>query len=730
MTLTARIVSAPQTVALPTVAPTVASLAGLRALAGGELVPSAVLTHVRQGGVFAWDANAGTDDGGTRANSGGLGSSSAGWKRVYSGNLLAEWFGATGDGTTDDTAALQLALDAAGAGLTASRKIELSAAGNYRITAGLVLEYTGAGVDTNVALVGGQSSRDIVGTNFTRITWDGNASTTAVTLKSRGCRVEGIAFLVAGGKTCRAAIDIDKGSGGACTHCRVDKCQIFSPTDSFVNGIVVGRSAVENNLEFNEFVDVVIDGCSNAGVSILSETGQSKSNYFHRVAFLNCIYGITTGGSAGSKASFHTQSCSWRDCDYAVYLGGVVDYIALRDSDVEACKRLLYRGASSDCWSVCVDGGRISLNDDVSSDGTHRTWIELHGPGPLIIRNVTLDYAGTTVDPALYKISLDAFNDGYIISEGNCYLSVNPWKDGGGGSSIYAVTQGDNYRTFSGSGPWTPSDWERRKTGIYHLTGAIADATQTLDNFAIVNADVAAAAAIAVAKLAVGAADDVLKSTGATNAFGKIVNANVDAAAAVAVTKLAAGAADTVLKGNGSANAFGKIVNAEVDAAAAIAGTKVSPDFGSQNLVTTGSATADIGNFTTSLIHSGSRVLTAVGTTSTVTTGTPATALSYDPPNNALVIVRLQAFGRADISNYIIAERYARFETYTSSNPTLIGTVQTVGTDDSAGAGTSTPWIITMDASGANIRVRVTGDAGHTIAWVGIATVTLERIDG
>lgn len=66
-----------------------------------------------------------------------------------------------------------------------------------------------------------------------------------------------------------------------------------------------------------------------------------------------------------------------------------------------------------------------------------------------------------------------------------------------------------------------------------------------------------------------------------------VVNADVDAAAAIAVTKLAAGAANTVLKG-GASNAFASIVNADIDAAAAIAGTKVSPDFGAQNIVTTG----------------------------------------------------------------------------------------------------------------------------------------------
>lgn len=48
----------------------------------------------------------------------------------------------------------------------------------------------------------------------------------------------------------------------------------------------------------------------------------------------------------------------------------------------------------------------------------------------------------------------------------------------------------------------------------------------------------------------------------------------------------------TVTSGGVAAIGTGVIVNADVNASAAIAGTKVSPDFGSQNVITTGSSTA------------------------------------------------------------------------------------------------------------------------------------------
>ena len=57
------------------------------------------------------------------------------------------------------------------------------------------------------------------------------------------------------------------------------------------------------------------------------------------------------------------------------------------------------------------------------------------------------------------------------------------------------------------------------------------------------------------------------------------------------------GSANTVLKTDGSGvMSFGTIVNASVDASAAIQGSKIDPDFGSQNIVTTG--TFAVGNQT------------------------------------------------------------------------------------------------------------------------------------
>lgn len=65
------------------------------------------------------------------------------------------------------------------------------------------------------------------------------------------------------------------------------------------------------------------------------------------------------------------------------------------------------------------------------------------------------------------------------------------------------------------------------------------------------------------------------------------------AADAVSMDKLGAGALPTDITVASANIVDGTIVDADVNASAAIAGTKVSPDFGSQNITTTGSLTAN-----------------------------------------------------------------------------------------------------------------------------------------
>jgi hypothetical protein len=114
----------------------------------------------------------------------------------------------------------------------------------------------------------------------------------------------------------------------------------------------------------------------------------------------------------------------------------------------------------------------------------------------------------------------------------------------GGTTSRATVSQ------LPSSGSTTPTGTGLRKV----VAGVEAAAAATL-----VNADVDAAAAIAVTKLAAGSANTVLCG-GASNSFRTIVNADVSASAAIAATKLAAAGSTTEVQVN-NAGAIGAATN-------------------------------------------------------------------------------------------------------------------------------------------------------------------------
>ena len=141
-----------------------------------------------------------------------------------------------------------------------------------------------------------------------------------------------------------------------------------------------------------------------------------------------------------------------------------------------------------------------------------------------------------------------------------------------------------------------------------------------------------------------GVTGDIAIASGGTASIsaGVIVNADVNSAAAIDFSKLASLTSANILLGNASnvatstavtgdvtisnagvtAIASGVIVNADVNASAAIAGTKISPDFGSQNIVTTGTDTAASFNPTSSTVPTNGVYLPAANTVGVATNGT------------------------------------------------------------------------------------------------------------
>lgn len=149
-------------------------------------------------GLFRWSTQVADDDGGTSFNQGGLGSSSAGWRRVGSDALSARWFGAVGDGVTDDHDALDLALGAA----NAAGKLLFIPPGNYLLNSQLDFGFMsnvhvrgepGSQITLNVADIG-IGGNGTNGCTLENLTLSGLSSrplafSSAARLTIKGCRI-------------------------------------------------------------------------------------------------------------------------------------------------------------------------------------------------------------------------------------------------------------------------------------------------------------------------------------------------------------------------------------------------------------------------------------------------------------------------------------------------------------------------------------------------------------
>lgn len=92
---------------------------------------TAIVKDLDRGGTFIWSAT-GTANGGTV-----FAGASGYWNRQYSGAVNVKWFGAVGDETTDDTVAIQSAVDYAKYGSGALGNTIYAPSGTYRITSSI-----------------------------------------------------------------------------------------------------------------------------------------------------------------------------------------------------------------------------------------------------------------------------------------------------------------------------------------------------------------------------------------------------------------------------------------------------------------------------------------------------------------------------------------------------------------------------------------------------------------
>jgi hypothetical protein len=128
------------------------------------------------GGVFYWDKSSSSgDDGGTIIVP--TGSTTGRWLRLYTGNISVRWFGAKGDGTSNDKPAIQAAIDSIAASGAQGGTVYFPP-GDYKITTGLtagstgkLYTFAGAGPSGYSALLSHGVSRIIVPVGVTGLTY-------------------------------------------------------------------------------------------------------------------------------------------------------------------------------------------------------------------------------------------------------------------------------------------------------------------------------------------------------------------------------------------------------------------------------------------------------------------------------------------------------------------------------------------------------------------------------
>jgi len=131
----------------PSTLNTVADLRASTVFNGAYIVLGYTTAGDGGGGLFRYDsASTAADNGGTVFKPNSIGSESPGrWLRVHTGHFNVKWFGATGNGTTNDSAAVQAAIDYVES-LTSDGVALVFPSGDYLVS--------GLTVDARVHLIG------------------------------------------------------------------------------------------------------------------------------------------------------------------------------------------------------------------------------------------------------------------------------------------------------------------------------------------------------------------------------------------------------------------------------------------------------------------------------------------------------------------------------------------------------------------------------------------------
>ncbi len=228
------------------------------------------------GGVFYWDADADTEDNGTTIRPNDVTAIQKGrWRRQFSGSIDVRWFGARGNGATNDRGAIQDAINAA---LVGCGRVYLPA-GTY---------YTDANTITTPTTANAKLRISGAGKALTRITRLSTSATTTLDIQLTGASSVEIEDLTIAGPSGLAPANLSIGINwstvlGDLTHrLRIARVEVTGKHDTAVENSGGGRvELVDCDLEATDAVvgmfcsSELTDG---GGASLYASGGTWKTN--------------------------------------------------------------------------------------------------------------------------------------------------------------------------------------------------------------------------------------------------------------------------------------------------------------------------------------------------------------------------------------------------------------------------------------------------------------------
>lgn len=254
-------------------------------------------------------------------------------------------FGAVGDGVTDDTLAIQAAINSFGGASTGTGATVYFPNGNYLITSSLFLNY-------NTSLLGEKYLTIITASgNFAAIRWN-----SAIPSYSRHISIDGFRFVGAGktsGFTNNTAIRLDHPWG-------MDGLNL---KNLWINGFAgygiqtdqQGSNLTTNCFQFSHWDTIFIKDC---GVGILMGEGFCGESVFSNITILSCnTYALefSIGPVAGNQGQ-HWDTLAIGLCPTAIYFGaGNVGNITFTNAHIEA-------STNYGVWFNSVSASGITFN--------------------------------------------------------------------------------------------------------------------------------------------------------------------------------------------------------------------------------------------------------------------------------------------------------------------------------------------------------------------------------